>query len=119
MKPNTKENAKYKCMLDNDVKIIPSCELLDFINTVFAKNISIDKIVKHILERKTSASCLFLNKFIFKNKILKTQINEKQLFDTINNVLKHIKKYLMRGVEHAFCRDFISALLNDKTFNPQ
>lgn len=113
LKSNTKENAKYKCMLDNDVKIIPSCELLDFINAVFAKNITIDEIVKLNLEHKelTSAhNCWILD------AIPESQMNEKYMTNAINNVLKRIKKYLMKGVEQSFCHDYIFALLDDTLF---
>lgn len=122
--PNTKENAKYQCMLKNAVKIIPSCEVLDFINTVFDKDFSVDGIVETCLNsafpgtNKWPANHPIWDCFIPGYKTPKDAWHDKTLIiRAVINMLKYVKKYLIEGTEQAFCARCLKALVNNNYFS--
>lgn len=119
-KENTKENEKLKCIIRNNVKLITSCNVLDFINAVY--KIKIDK--KVILEKCKNTEFPGNNKWKKDHPIWDCYIpgysspknawkDEKLLTKAIDNMINILNKSLVEGKYRSFCKNYINAIIND------
>ena len=116
--PNTKENAKLHCMLDNGVEVINGEFPLDVINFIFSVNVSEDSIVGLCKNtafpgtQKWPANHPIWKSYVPGYKSPYNAWNDETLIrKAVKNMLKTLDDSLASGKYKSFCLKHIAAIV--------